>query len=80
MFEPLRVQRDGSPPKIGAELESEVDLPAILGGVDALQRLKPFQRQRATRLAHRMRNFGYTPHTLSLLCLHYPDDALMPPL
>ena len=63
----LLIPADGSPPRLGAD-DHEISLPELLGGQPNVQRLKPFQRQRALRLAHRMKNFGYPETSISLLC------------
>lgn len=64
----LLVPADGSDPQIGGGESDASNLVEILGGTDNVSRLKPFQRQRATRLAQRMRNFGYSPGAISTLC------------
>ena len=61
------VPRDGSAPRLGADV-ADTPLTELLHGHANVQRLKPFQRQRATRLAQRMRNFGYAREAISLLC------------
>ena len=63
----LLVPPDGSPPHLNAS-EADVDLPSLLGGAEHVSRLRPFQRQRCTRLALRMKNFGYSAEASSVLC------------
>ena len=63
----LLVPPDGSPPRLGASDQFTAQLTDIFGGSANVSRLKPYQRQRATRLALRMKNFGYTPSAVSAL-------------
>ena len=64
----LLVPPDGSPPQLGATNHDSADLVDILGSSANVSRLKPYQRQRATRLALRMKNFGYSSSAIATLC------------
>lgn len=65
----LLVPPDGSPPRLGhSDTTHDLTLAELLGSGASVQRLKPFQRQRAMRLAQRMRNFGYARESIALLC------------
>lgn len=61
------VPPDGSMPRLLADQSAEMSLPDLLGSVANVQRLKPFQRQRASRLCVRMKNFGYSRASITLL-------------
>ena len=50
------------------KLNSSVQLSDLLGGDGNVQRLHSFQRQRVARLGLRMRNFGYSPAAVQLVC------------
>ena len=64
----LLVPVDGGAPDL-RKLNSSVQLSDILGGDGNVQRLHSFQRQRVARLGLRMRNFGYSPAAVQLVCL-----------
>ena len=63
----LLVPVDGGAPDL-RKLNSSVQLSDILGGDGNVQRLHSFQRQRVARLGLRMRNFGYSPAAVQLVC------------
>ena len=62
----LLIPPDGSAPRLGSASD-EMPLATVFGGAAQVSRLKPFQRQRASRLCQRMVNFGYSPEAVSIL-------------
>ena len=62
------IPQDGSAPKLSGEDAADLNLYELIGGQANALRLKPFQRQRVSRVAHRMKNFGYSRQSITSLC------------
>ena len=61
------IPADGSAASLPKGTAVDIDLPALLGGTANVQRLQPFQRHRLTRVARRMKNFGYPAEAITQL-------------
>ena len=59
------IPQDGSAPKLSGEDAADLNLYELIGWQANALRLKPFQRQRVSRVAHRMKNFGYSKQSIT---------------